>query len=565
MKKYEIQQRRADNLIWNGAASYGFKTDFRSFDNEGNASLYFNTVIGLIRRYYDYKILANIFSELTCREDSKIYAEILWLGLERLAWLKAKEERPVLSAMRHSYAREYLKNPAYTDHEVICNLKKCWFRRSLGEKPYETEWEKQVLDSLEFSPSLSTEQLKEQIEKFFSLYFRRTILGNLVPKNDDYRAKIRHKGMRYQKSWAVRHLGFVRDEDEAKEDGFSRIKQAFIGFGRPDAEKVHDYIESCFGKSILPETERIALEQLLCVKEHEGCYFHITKGEASDRCCEDAQFEQARFKEQQKKNREYYNQKIAKHRLAAQQLAQRIRNTLLLKEDDCGSHLHAGKLKSNIAWRAIAVDDSQVFTKPQGDLPDDLIVDILLDASTSQLQRQERLATQAYILSSALTKCDIPVRVLSYCSVSGCTVLRIYRDYYENSKNESIFDYTAAGWNRDGLALQALNWLLTQSGEGHRLVLILSDANPNDDQRMLVEGKFRYSREYTGKIAVEETAAKAANLRKGNRTVLCLYSGLDCNLENAKTIYNKDIVRIPDINTFAETVGKVLQIKLQSL
>ena len=74
------------------------------------------------------------------------------------------------------------------------------------------------------------------------------------------------------------------------------------------------------------------------------------------------------------------------------------------------------------------------------------------------------------------------MRVSSFCSVSGCTVLRIFRNYREAGKNEAIFDYVAAGWNRDGLALRAMHWLMEREPADHRLLILLSDANPNDDQ-----------------------------------------------------------------------------------
>ena len=133
-----------------------------------------------------------------------------------------------------------------------------------------------------------------------------------------------------------------------------------------------------------------------------------------------------------------------------------------------------------------------------------MIVDILLDASASQNRRQEQLATQGYILAEALTRCAIPVRVLSYCSVSGCTVLREYRDYRENQGNDRIFAFAAAGWNRDGLALRAVDWLLRRTGEQQRLLLVLTDANPNDDTRLPGTGNQVFSRDYSGKPAVAD-------------------------------------------------------------
>lgn len=564
MDGYEQQKRRADHQIWNAAASYGFQTDFRSFMDNGEASLYFNTIMGLIRRYYDYDKIIEIFDIFDNWTDGDVYSELLWLGLERLAWLKSKEERPAITFLRANYAKDFLNTWKETDRDMLGDLKNGWFKRTLHLSDTETRWEKKVLNLLEFSVNDNEERIKEQVELLFKTCFRRSLTGGLIPTDTLRRDGTHYKKTGYYKSWAVRHLGFGNDRDTL-EHGFKKTGNSSFTIGRPKAQKVHDYVESCFGRSILSETESIALEKQLCVKTHKHCYFHVTKGEPSQIRNEDTRIEQKRFAAQEEKNREYYYKNLTANRLAVNKLAQRIRNTLLQKEEDAGCHMRAGMLKSEIAWRCLAVEDSQIFKRPQCALPDDLVVDILLDASASQLNRQEKIATQAHILAEAMTKCDIPVRVLSYCSVSGCTVLRIYRDYHENHNNEKIFAYTAAGWNRDGLAFRGMNWLLEHSGEGHRLVLILSDVNPNDDQKMQVEGKIRYTREYSGKAALEETKQEASKLRKGNRTVLCLYTGLDINLKNAQNIYGKEVIRIQNMDTFAETVGKLIQIKLQAM
>ena len=53
----EQEARRADNQIWNAAGTYGFATGSRGYEPNGEASLYFNTAIGLVRQLYDYKKL----------------------------------------------------------------------------------------------------------------------------------------------------------------------------------------------------------------------------------------------------------------------------------------------------------------------------------------------------------------------------------------------------------------------------------------------------------------------------------------------------------------------------
>ncbi len=211
-----------------------------------------------------------------------------------------------------------------------------------------------------------------------------------------------------------------------------------------------------------------------------------------------------------------------RNRLIIAQLSQRLQNTILLQSDVTDSRARAGLLQPRLAWRAPALRDQRVFLQRQQSELGELSVDILLDASASQNQQQEKLSTQAYLIAESLTRCQIPVRVSSFCSVSGCTVLRIFRDYNESGKNDAIFDYVSAGWNRDGLALRAMDWLMDRSPCDHRLFILLSDANPNDDQKIPAAGRF--PKDYSGKAGVQDTADEAALLRRrGHRSGVRLY------------------------------------------
>lgn len=79
----------------------------------------------------------------------------------------------------------------------------------------------------------------------------------------------------------------------------------------------------------------------------------------------------------------------------------------------------------------------------------------------------------------------------------------------------------AAGWNRDGLALRAMGWLLRQRRSEQSLLLVLSDASPNDDQR-IPNGLGGWA--YTGKRGVDDTAAEAAALRLRGVLPVCLFT-----------------------------------------
>ena len=185
-------------------------------------------------------------------------------------------------------------------------------------------------------------------------------------------------------------------------------------------------------------------------------------------------------------------------------------------------------------------------------------MDILLDGSASQNLQQEKLATQAYLIAESLTRCHIPVRVSFFCSVSGCTVLRILRDFGHPEENDACFDYTAAGWNRDGLALRAMGWLMRRSTEPNRLLLLLSDASPNDDQRIPIGALPLGGYAYSGKRGVEDTAGETAVLRRQGIRPVCIFTGSDQELDSARRIYGAAVERIPTAGWLADAVSRLL-------
>lgn len=192
--------------------------------------------------------------------------------------------------------------------------------------------------------------------------------------------------------------------------------------------------------------------------------------------------------------------------------------------------------------------------------PEDPALSPLLDGSASQNRQQEKLATQAYLIAESLSRCRIPVRVTAFCSVSGCTVLRVLRDYDHPEQNEGVFDYVAAGWNRDGLALRAMGWLLRQRRSEQSLLLVLSDASPNDDQR-IPNGLGGWA--YTGKRGVDDTAAEAAALRLQGVLPVCLFTGSDREVPDARRIYGQAMERLPAIGWLADAVTRLIRGQLR--
>ena len=189
-------------------------------------------------------------------------------------------------------------------------------------------------------------------------------------------------------------------------------------------------------------------------------------------------------------------------------------------------------------------------------------MDILLDASSSQIDRQAVVAAQGYMIAESLTRCHIPVRVSSFCSLSGYTVVTRYRDYFETDKNERIFNYFTTGCNRDGLAVRALARGLEDSPSEHKLVILLSDVKPNDVIQMNHGGSFV---DYAGDNGIQNTAMEIRALTYKGIQVMCVFTGKDDDLPAAHTIYGRNFARIRSLDQFADTVGALIQNQIRSL
>ena len=73
MDRREVESRRANNQIWNGAGDYGLRPQFQVYGKDGRAALYFNTVIGLLYRTYDYKKLSALFYSFREQVNGELY------------------------------------------------------------------------------------------------------------------------------------------------------------------------------------------------------------------------------------------------------------------------------------------------------------------------------------------------------------------------------------------------------------------------------------------------------------------------------------------------------------
>ena len=96
----ELQKKRAENIIWSCAESYAFTPDFKAYDKDGIADLYWNCIIGAVRKHYDYPKIEEVLHSFLQYEESDTYEGLMWLGLENCVFQKEVGSRPVLAVLR---------------------------------------------------------------------------------------------------------------------------------------------------------------------------------------------------------------------------------------------------------------------------------------------------------------------------------------------------------------------------------------------------------------------------------------------------------------------------------
>jgi len=560
----DLQKKRAYNQIWNAAANYGFLPDFRFYTPEGKADVYWNTVIGLARRHYDYDQLKKLFRGLEQEEEAGEYENLVWLGLENALVAKERETRPVLPEMQRAYARQFLERfggNRTEDDRFFDFLALAHYQRVLGMEQTASRYDLNLLDELEFSPELDTEALVKEIRRLLEKWFRIRAeerrhehrLPNLpfLPRTEK-----RKRG-----DGKLRRFGTGLAEHPHPDGGGDELPQDWIErkTGLTEAE-LRAFMAEKFGPPMLGERQMAELEKKLCSGNHQSCRLHITKGGTAEMCIRNAfeALQKQREEAQIAHNREVFRQNEASNRVAIQKLTEKIQNSVLLYLRPYTVRADSGALEAGRVWRALNLDDRDIFQRTENADAGDVSVDILLDASTSQKGRLESISGQAFCIAEALTRCRIPCRVMSFCSMTGYTIVRIFRDYGETAKNGSIFEYVSNGCNRDGLAIRTVHHLMNESGCEHRLLIVLSDVKPQDVVRFREQEDEEFL-PYEQDYGVRDTAFEVRRARADGIAVICVFTGEDEDLPSARTVYGRDFARIRSIDQLADTVGLLIQ------
>ena len=509
----DLQKRRADNIIWNGAKDYSFVPDFRAYSSNGEVDLYWNIIFGSARRHYEYEKLEKLFSMLDKYKNAALYETIFWSALEPVLFQTELQGRPVLERMR----------PA----------------------PVETE--------LKLNAEMTTDEIVDTAKQFFLEHYGLYGDGKI-------RLKYRLPHLKRLSVDSFLQRGRVFDHEPGYYHGEARSWDGDFSLStKLNESELRAFLETKFGKSIYSMDRLVRIEKLLCTGNHKFTHLFYTRGEIGELHGIYSTFEMHQRKRQAEliaNNRAYYQKNLLHNRLLISKLSTSIMNSILLHMQPAPIKANYGVVNPVLAWRAAKLHDEKIFTRTENENAGDISVDILLDASHSQVSRAEKISSQAYIISEALSRCRVPCRVMSFCSMSGFTIMRLFNEY-SSVDNSSIFDYYTEGCNRDGLAIRAAGYLMSGTSYAHKMLIVLSDVKPLDVAKIRKDER-DVGVSYDEMRALKDTAHEVRRLRAEGISVICVFTGTDEDLPSAKIVYGQDFVRIRDFSLFADTVGKLI-------
>lgn len=571
--------KRAKNFIWASAEDYELNPLYLAFSPDGKADTYLNIIIGLSYKWYDGAQLEEFFNMLGGK-DKELFEGLFWIGLEKVLFKKEKDYRMALTDLRVEYAKETVRRfKKYTDNSLIEKIRYGYCRQVLGKESNLSAEEEELLSEFDFSNDMTTEQIIGKTKKILSEKFSYT---PSLKKNKEG-VYFLQKVLSPFRSVGKVSATYVRTKKYDDPTGFNEGKTGVLKKGKSyllqfslngNPKYALEYVQATFGKNMYNDFENQRIEEKLCTGKHKESHLLFTKGEKYNLKEQSRELPKKEIKEilefrrecknQYEKNKDYFEKNRPVYKNSINRLSEKLRITLDSEREIFPLMSNHGKINGGKIWQALYVDNPRVFEKKEQEDKSGFSVDIMIDGSSSRKNSQEFIAAQVYVLSKSLERCNIPCQIYSYCSIRGYTVLRIFKDYSEQKAGKEIFKYVAAGNNRDGLALKGAGHLMEHSPKGKRILVVLTDASPQDDQSA-TEGAFYKNNEYTDELAIKDTEKEIHNLKSNNIQVIGIFMGSERGTIAAKEIFGKDFVKIETIHQFSDAVGRILQEKIRNI
>ena len=584
--EYRLElENRIRNLLWTVSGDYqlDMKPDVSLFLRSKAIALYDGIKQGALARYYDKDMLGlYLVKKIFLQAGENELTFVAQLCIEEAIGDKICEERPGIRDMQRQCMEDILEQefdilPDLRD--IPGRLKVAVLRRRLNNGEWHVEKKLQPFMELIERAGNSTDTL-ELIRVIDDLYNRlmdpnfESMHGTLEQvlavtmedlteyswedflSEEMYEEVLESYAEQLTNSVSGLENSAVTEEMEEK-----RQKKRSVKVVTPEMlEKAYTYVELNYGKSYLSEAEEKKINYQMCRGIHSDCSLYFTEGILKNPVKSNYQYEYA--KRLRNKNIWLYHDKhrIVKHNITV--LTETLRKSLVLRSETQTVLSDRGMIVPSRLWRIGRTNDAKLFQQELKGEISDFVVDVLIDASGSQMKRQGDVALQAYIISEALSNVDIPYRVMSFCTFWDYTIMHRFRRYDDpRSENDNIFNYVTSSNNRDGLAIRTAGYDLLQREEEKKIMIILSDGRPYDV--IINRPNAKNPEPYQGKAAIADTATEVRRLRNLDVSVLGVFAGEEKDLATEKKIFGKDFAYIRDIANFSKIVGRYLTKQLE--
>ena len=584
--EYRLElENRIRNLLWTVSGDYqlDMKPDVSLFLRSKAIALYDGIKQGALARYYDKDMLGlYLVKKIFLQAGENELTFVAQLCIEEAIGDKICEERPGIRDMQRQCMEDILEQefdilPDLRD--IPGRLKVAVLRRRLNNGEWHVEKKLQPFMELIERAGNSTDTL-ELIRVIDELYNRlmdpdfESMHGTLEQvlavtmedlteyswedflSEEMYEEVLESYAEQLTNSVSGLENSAVTEEMEEK-----RQKKRSVKVVTPEMlEKAYTYVELNYGKSYLSEAEEKKINYQMCRGLHSDCSLYFTEGILKNPVKSNYQYEYA--KRLRNKNIWLYHDKhrIVKHNITV--LTETLRKSLVLRSETQTVLSDRGMIVPSRLWRIGRTNDAKLFQQELKGEISDFVVDVLIDASGSQMKRQGDVALQAYIISEALSNVDIPYRVMSFCTFWDYTIMHRFRRYDDpRSENDNIFNYVTSSNNRDGLAIRTAGYDLLQREEEKKIMIILSDGRPYDV--IINRPNAKNPEPYQGKAAIADTATEVRRLRNLDVSVLGVFAGEEKDLATEKKIFGKDFAYIRDIANFSKIVGRYLTKQLE--
>ncbi len=577
--RFELENR-IRNLLWTVSGDYklDMKVDVSVFMRSKAIALYDGIKQGALAKFFDKDLLGlYLVKKVFLQADEGALTSVAQLCIEEAIGEKICRERPGVRQMQRQAFEDILEQefetmPTWDD--ILGRLKIAVLRDRLENGAHKVDARlKKIRDMVyESRNAADTKELISIIDKIYNTAAEPDFEkkhGNLervmavtleelteYDWEDFLTEELYEEALESYMEQISNKITDLENKAVTEEMEEKRQRKHKITILPPEAlEKAHTYVELNFGKTYLTQLEENRINRQMCTGIHSDCSLYFTEGILKNPVKRNYQYEYAvRLRN---KNIWLYHDKhrIVKRNINA--LTETLKKSLVLRNESQEVLSDRGIIVPSRLWRIGRSSEANLFRRDLKADASDFVVDVLIDASGSQMSRQGEVALQAYIISEALSNVEFPHRVMSFCTFWDYTILHRFREYDDpRTANENIFNYVTSSNNRDGLAIRTVGQSLLTRPEEKKILIILSDGKPYDV--IVNRPNARNPQPYQGKYAVNDTATEVRRLRSQGVSVLGVFAGEEKDLATEKKIFGKDFAYIRDIVNFSKIVGRYL-------